>query len=196
MKTPSVTVHTRHWWFGDAADGGHTHSPCSGSAKSTTGPPGTSPCSVFTAQTCASVYTFSDTCVLLTSSSPFWWQCLEGRCQACPHLCCLSGLAVADAWECGRKSWGHSCVWVLVCSCVSAGKAWWFLYLSGSRASSREEHRYHFSFLIVPKPRFQTSTLFISDLVILCCRGCPVYCGLLSSVPELDLLDPSSIASQ
>ena len=132
----------------------------------------------------------------LPARLPSGWQCLEGRCQACPHLCCLSGLAVADAWECGRKSWGHSCVWVLVCSCVSAGKAWWFLYLSGSRASSREEHRYHFSFLIVPKPRFQTSTLFISDLVILCCRGCPVYCGLLSSVPELDLLDPSSIASQ
>ena len=73
----------------------------------TTGPPGTSPCSAFTAQTCASMYAFSDTCVyFLPTRLPSGWQCLEGRGQACPHLCCLSGLAVADAWECGRESWG------------------------------------------------------------------------------------------
>ena len=66
----------------------------------------------------------SNTCVyFLPARLPSRWQCLEGRCRACLHLWCLLGLAVTDAWECGRKSWGHSCVRVLACSCVSAEKA-------------------------------------------------------------------------
>ena len=101
----------------------------------TTGPPGTSPCSVFTAQTCASVYTFSDTCVLLTSSSPFWVAMPGGRVPGLSSPLLPVGPGRSRLWERGRKSWGHSCVWVLVCSCVSAGKAGWFLYFSGSQAS-------------------------------------------------------------
>ena len=101
----------------------------------TTGPPGTSPCSAFTAQTCASMYAFSDTCVFLTNSSPFWMAMPGGQVPGLSSPLLPVGPGCSRCLGVWTRVLGHSCVRVLVCSCVSAGKAWWFLYLSGSRAS-------------------------------------------------------------